>query len=230
MATQSKSFPLVRSLPELSGEVSRPGAKLLWLQLFLGYAPILAAVWTPDGPYKLALMLAATVVILTFAATGPYSRKAMGLVIPEPRATLWILGLGMALAAAVPLVARMLHANAVLIQPFVWRAIWQYSIWAQVQEFILLSFVFVRLESLLGGRRAVITTAILFSLAHIPSPVLTIGTFVGGLLFCEMFRRFRSVLPIGIVHALLGLTIAVSFSSGILHHMRVGIGYFAYHR
>jgi membrane protease YdiL (CAAX protease family) len=230
MGSQSKSFPFIRSLPELSAGVSRPRAKLLWMQLFLGYAPILAAVWTPEGPYKLALMLVATVLILSFAAAGPYSRKAMGLVIPEPRATLRILGFGIVLAAAVPLVARLLHANAVPIQPFVWRAVWQYSIWAQVQEFILLSFMFVRLESLLGGRRAVIGAAILFSLAHIPNPVLTIGTFIGGFLFCEMFRRFRSVLPIGIVHALLGLAIAVSFSSGIVHHMRVGIGYYAYHR
>jgi membrane protease YdiL (CAAX protease family) len=232
MGSESKSFPVASSIPwtfKRSAELGEPGAGTLWAQLVVGYAPILAAVWTPDGPYKLALMLVSTVLILGFPVFGSYSRRDMGLVLPTPKATVWILGLGIGLAAAVPLAAQVVGEIAVPIQSFIWHSAWQYAIWATVQEFILQSFVFVRLETLLGGRRAVITTALLFSLAHIPSPVLTIGTFFGGLFFCEMFRRYRSIFPIGLVHALLGLTIAVSFANGILHHMRVGIGYLAYH-
>jgi membrane protease YdiL (CAAX protease family) len=75
----------------------------------------------------------------------------------------------------------------------------------------------------------VFTAAALFSVAHIPSPVLTVCTLVGGLFFCEMFRRQRSIFPLGIAHAILGLTVAASFSNGILHHMRVGIGYLMFH-
>jgi membrane protease YdiL (CAAX protease family) len=202
---------------------------MLWMQLLLGYAPILAAIWTPEGPFKHGLMLLSTILIVSLAAFGPYSPCQMGLVLPKGRAMVWIVGLGMVLAAAVPLAAQIAGEIPTRFQPVVWHSAWQYAIWAMAQEFILQSFVFVRLETLLGGRRAVLATAFLFSLVHIPSPVLTIGTFLGGLFFCEMFRRYRDLLPIGLAHALLGMTIAVSFSNGILHHMRVGIGYLAYH-
>jgi hypothetical protein len=43
-----------------------------------------------------------------------------------------------------------------------------------------------------------------------------------------MFRRYRSIYPLGIVHAMLGLTIAMIMPDSLLHHMRVGIGYLRY--
>jgi len=113
--------------------------------------------------------------------------------------------------------------------PVPWNKAWQYALWALVQEFILQSFFFVRLESLLGGRRAVWAAALLFSATHIPSPLLTLLSFGGGLLFCEMFRRYRNIVPLGLVHAALGLTIAATLPDSLLHHMRVGVGYLSYH-
>ena len=58
--------------------------------------------------------------------------------------------------------------------------------------------------------------------------ILTAFTLAGGLFFCEMFRRYRSIYPIGMVHGLLGLTIALTMPDSLLHHMRVGIGYLRY--
>jgi len=43
-----------------------------------------------------------------------------------------------------------------------------------------------------------------------------------------MFRRYRNIFPLGLVHAALGLTIAASLPDHWLHHMRVGIGYLRY--
>lgn len=109
--------------------------------------------------------------------------------------------------------------------PIPWGRSWEYAIWALVQEFILQSLFFVRLESIFGSRRAIVYSATLYALAHIPSPVLTILSFIGGLIFCELFRRYRNLFPIGIIHAALGITIAASLPNPWLHHMRVGIGY-----
>jgi membrane protease YdiL (CAAX protease family) len=94
-----------------------------------------------------------------------------------------------------------------------------------VQQFILQSFFFIRLESLLDARRAVWAAAVLFSAAHIPNPVLTVGTFLGALFFCETFRRYRTIYPLGIVHAAWGLALAESVPESLLRHMRVGIAY-----
>lgn len=111
--------------------------------------------------------------------------------------------------------------------PIPWARSWQYAIWALVQQFILQSIFFVRLESLVGGRRAAAWTASLYAAAHIPNPVLTLLSFSGGLLFCELFRRWRNLFPLGIIHAAVGFTIAASLPDKWLHHMRVGIGYLA---
>jgi membrane protease YdiL (CAAX protease family) len=69
----------------------------------------------------------------------------------------------------------------------------------------------------------------LFALAHIPSPLLALLSLLGALFFCEMFRRYRNLFPLGVVHAALGLTIASSLPDHWLHHMRVGLGYLTYH-
>ena len=106
--------------------------------------------------------------------------------------------------------------------------VWKYFLWALEQEFILQSFFYVRLESLLGSRRAVWGAALLFSVVHVPSPVLTLMSLIGGLVFCEMFRRYRNIFPLGLVHGAVGLTIAASLSDRWLHHMHVGVGYLSY--
>ncbi len=72
---------------------------------------------------------------------------------------------------------------------------------------------------------AVWAAATLFAAAHLPSPILTAFALAGGLFFCEMFRRYRSIYPIAVGHAVLGLTVAVTMPDSLMHHMRAGIGY-----
>jgi len=80
-----------------------------------------------------------------------------------------------------------------------------------------------------AARRAVLATTILFAAAHIPNPILTIGSALAGFFFCEMFRRYRNIFPLGLVHVILGLAMAASVSDALLHHMRVGIGFVQFH-
>jgi membrane protease YdiL (CAAX protease family) len=100
-----------------------------------------------------------------------------------------------------------------------------YVIWALLQEFLLQSFFFTRCEELFGGSTAVWAAATLFAAAHLPSPILTAFALAGGLFFCEMFRRYRSIYPLALAHAVLGLTVAVTMPDSLMHHMRAGIGY-----
>jgi membrane protease YdiL (CAAX protease family) len=115
-------------------------------------------------------------------------------------------------------------------RPVSWHAIF-YAIWALEQQFILNSFFYRRFENLIGDNtKAWLVTATLFSLVHIPNPVLVPATFVGGLFFVYMFRRFRNIYPLALAHAMLGLTLAISVPDHWLHHMRVGLGFFRFHR
>lgn len=104
-----------------------------------------------------------------------------------------------------------------------------YLIWAVVQQWIQQSFFFARIERVIErGVLASFTTAALFGLAHLPNPVLAPLTFLGGWLLSELYRRYRSVVPLGIAHGLVGLAIALAVPDSLNHHMRVGLGYLHY--
>lgn len=228
MPAESKSFrPRVLEDERNSASqsfVSRTDSSLrAAMQGGLVFGLILVAVWTPQGRFNGAVSLLAAGCILWFTARGPYSAREAGLTQPAN-------GLAVILAAGVLLVLAVAVAGTLLRglgspHPVVLERSWQYCIWAMLQEFMLQSFFYLRLESVLGSRRAVLAAAILFSLAHLPSPVLTIGGFAGAILFCELFRRYRNIFPLGVVHATLGLTIAATLPDSLLHHMRVGLGY-----
>jgi len=196
------------------------------VQVGVVFALIMVAVWTPPGRVSTIVSLVATLCILWFAVRSRYSVREMGLGRTESAAMV-ILVSGILLIVAIVFAGWLLR-DLGPAQPVPWGRAWKYGIWALEQEFILQSFFFVRLESLLGSRRAVMAAALLFAATHVPSPLLTGLSLIGGLLFCEMFRRYRNIFPLGLIHAAIGLTIAASLPDSLLHHMRVGLGYLLY--
>jgi hypothetical protein len=103
-----------------------------------------------------------------------------------------------------------------------------YLIWTFEQQFMLQSFFFLRLELLLGSRKAVWAAAGLFAVAHLPNPVLVPATLVAGLVFCELFCRYRNIYTLAIAQAILGMCLAAAVPESLHHHMRVGIGYLSW--
>jgi len=224
MASESKSFPA--SLYPSEVEIRKwPHVRNL-LEIALVFGLILAAIWTPQGRVNSAVSLTATLLTIALTFLSTYSSRELGLIRPLSGVALTIF-LGaflVAMIAAAGLLTRSLGPP----QAVPLNRAWQYAIWALVQQFILQSFIYVRLERVVGSRWAVLSAAFLFALAHIPSPLLTALSFFGALFFCEMFRRYRNIYPLGLVHAALGLTIAASLPDHLLHHMRVGIGFLTY--
>jgi membrane protease YdiL (CAAX protease family) len=101
-----------------------------------------------------------------------------------------------------------------------------YVSWAFLQEWMALGFVLVRLERMLSPRYAVLACAVIFSVAHIPNPMLMASTFAMAATFAFLFRRYRALFPMAFAHALLGLTLALALPGHLTHFMRVGAGYF----
>ena len=236
MAVGSKSFPQdVPSEPWVSKTETEKGSRTqshtaLWLQIAIGYLLIEIVLWTPLGPFHTGFMLLAAVCILLFVAFSNYSTYERGLRLPAARGLLFILTMGLVATALIVTIAT-LRGGPIPANPG-WPKLngaWQYAVWATVQQFILQTFFYLRLESMAGSKRAVWVTALLFAAAHIPNPVLTVFTLLGALFFCEMFRRYRSIYPLGVVHAMLGLSLAASFPDALLRHMRVGLGYLQFH-
>lgn len=197
------------------------------IEISVVFLCILAAVWTPQSRINSFFSITAAACVVAFAIAGRWEPLELGLARPTAGAGHVLLA-GVALCGAVALIGIPLHFVGEAHPVHLLRS-WRYAVWAFEQEFILQSIFFLRLEAALGPRRAGIAAAALFALVHIPSPMLTLFSFLGGILFCEVFRRWRNLYPLGIIHAALGLTIAASLPGKWLHHMRVGIGYLTLH-
>ena len=200
-----------------------------WFQLIAAYVCMERALWSSRLALQNKWVFVTAVSILAFVLVDRPSLRRLGLGLPSGFGAGLILAVSV--AAAGMLVFAVRGAGGQIPANPTWPSLhltWQYVIWALVQEFMLQSFFFTRCEELFGSSAAVWTTATLFAAAHLPSPILTTLTLVGGLFFCEMFRRYRSIYPIGVVHAILGLTLALTMPDSLLHHMRVGIGYLRY--
>jgi hypothetical protein len=229
MAAESKS--LISEIGSDCGLVSESMRTLTveragLFQIGLVFALIMVAVWTPHGRVNAISNIGAAFCILWFTVRSGYSVRELGLARPGS-------GVAVMLVSGAFMLLMIVVAGSVIqslgpAQTVPWLRAWQYAFWALQQEFILQSFFYVKLESLVGSQRALFGAALLFSVAHLPSPVLTLLSFIGGLLFCEMFRRYRNIFPLGLIHATLGLTIAASLPDNLLHHMRVGLGYLSY--
>ncbi len=201
----------------------------IWGQIVVVFLLLELALWAPTIHMRNRWAVIGLCTILGLVLVDRPSLQRLGLRLPKTFGASVVLGIGFVMVVVV--VALVHWAGGVIPANQTWPAVqsvWGYVIWALIQEFILQSFFFNSFEELYGGSSAVWIAATLFAAAHLPSPVLTTATLIGALFFCEMFRRYRSIYFLGIVHAMLGLTIAVVTPDSLLHHMRVGIGYLQY--
>jgi membrane protease YdiL (CAAX protease family) len=233
MAVGSKTFPqdsapgaVTVSKPSTAAAVRNRWAD--WLEVLFVFTLFEGVLWTPRSPGH-SLMIALVVGSVFWLSFRRNSRAELGLGWSFSAVTAWILAIGGLVALAIPAIAvltgHVVPANAGWPT---FHNLWPYVIWAFAQQFLLQSFFFLRLESRLGARWAVVASTFLFTLAHLPNLVLTAMTFVGALFFTEAFRRHRSIYPLGMVHAMLGIAIAYSFPDSLMHHMRVGLSYWQF--
>src|SRR3984893_14749575 len=183
----------------------------IWFQLIVAYVCMEFALWSSQLASRNKWVLITATTILVFVLLDRPSLRRMGLGLPTRLGASMVLAVSFAAAIFLGLVVRW-AGGQIPVNPM-WpslRLTGQYVGYALIQEFMLQSFFFTRCEELFGSSAAVWVAATLFASAHLPSPVLTTFTLAGGLFFCEMFRRYRSIYPIGIVHGMLGLTVALT--------------------
>ena len=214
-----------RIIPAKSTSQARDG-----FELVTGYGLILAALWTSGTTQRLLMIVAAAWIVLT-TLVRQSAEEQFGLRPSGLRRSWWIVLSAVAVAAlciAISARAGTLHAPVNLkLHP---SRVWGYAVWSFVQQFILQDYFFLRFRRLIANAHgAVAATAILFSLAHLPNPVLTIATLFWGAAACMLFLRYRDLYSLGAAHAILGLCIAFTVPDAVHHQMRVGLGYLTYH-
>jgi hypothetical protein len=202
----------------------------LWAQIVVVFLLIESALWSV-GPTQKIFSFIGMMAILGFTVANRSSLKELGL----GRSGFWpaTIAVPIAIVVASGFLALGLWAGtlrSLFGAGSVYMHAFGYGIWSLEQEFILNSFFYVLLEKLLGNNhRTALCAALLFSFVHIPNPILVPATLVGGMLFVEAFRRWRNIYPLGIAHALLGLSLALTVSDSWMHHMRVGLSFLRFH-
>lgn len=204
--------------------------RALWRQVLLVYGSLETALWT-RGVVQGLFMAVTVALAIAWSFSARHSWLDLGLDPASIRRGWWIAPVGAAVAGLILLAAWRSHTlrPPAASLPVVCLSVALGLTWAFLQQFLAQSFFFLHLEYLLrSGRRAVLATALVFSSAHIPNPVLVPVTLVGGVILSEMFRRNRTLYMLAVAHTLIALSLAISIPETVLHDMRVGIGYIRY--
>lgn len=196
-------------------------------ELTVGFSAIMIVLWLPAreqlifGP--IALLSPMIPVLLQRPTLNELGLHWRGFV-----SSLWILPAAGLVAAAGILLARAAGTFHALYKADL-AHVGGYVLWTIYQQFLLQDYFMPRLARVLKTDAVIAFAAVLFAMAHLPNVVLTVATLVWGAVSCALFRRYRSVLVLGITQGLLGLCFAVCVPDAYLHHMRVGLGYWHYH-
>lgn len=208
----------------------QPSPSLALFEFCTAYFLIMAAIWTLNPWQRFFYWTAIVWVVVTTWIHRP-TWRSLGLGLPGLVRSLWVTGAAAILAILAVYIANRVHSLHPLHGPTpLVRHVWGYLIWAVMQQFLLQIYFLLRLMRLLPGKfPPILAAAGLFSLAHLPNPVLAPITLVWGIAACLLFLRYRNIYSLGLAHGILGLCVAVIVPDSIQHHMRVGIGYYRYH-
>ncbi|HKO62742.1 MAG TPA: CPBP family intramembrane glutamic endopeptidase [Pyrinomonadaceae bacterium] len=100
-------------------------------------------------------------------------------------------------------------------------------LWALVQQYALNGFIHRRAQLVMGkGGTSVLVVALVFGLLHLPNPVLSLLTFVGGLVWALVYQRHPNLFALALSHSIISITLALAVSSKWLDSLRVGFKFF----
>ena len=135
-----------------------------------------------------------------------------------------------ALVALLPAVVYGLAKGILLPEVAHWNALRYfggYLVWCTFQQYLTQSFFHTRLMRIVENRHvSSALVGVMFGAAHIPNPILMAVTTLGGFVLAEVFARHRNIWPLALAQAVCGALLAALVPASMIHHMRVGPGYF----
>ncbi len=146
------------------------------------------------------------------------------------------------LAAAAVIVTLGYITNSFHRTSHFWTNMLFLPVWAITQQYVLQAFIYRRIRGLLVAesaplneqrrqvRWAILATAVLFSLAHLPNLMLMVLTLIGGLIWSWVYERAPNLLALGLSHATLSFLLMTSAPDWLLPSLSVGYKHFLYQK
>lgn len=121
-----------------------------------------------------------------------------------------------------------------------WTNLLVLPVWAVIQQYVLQAFIYRRMrwifisesdspeQSLRQTRLAILATAVIFSVTHLPNLMLMLLTLLGALLWSWVYERAPNLFALGLSHATISLMLMTSLPPWFLPSMSVGYKHFLY--
>jgi uncharacterized protein len=115
-------------------------------------------------------------------------------------------------------------------------------LWGLVQQYVLQGFIYRRVRLLMVDdrqfsratekqvRRAILATAAIFALVHLPNFTLSLLTFAAALLWSWVYERAPNLWVLGLSHGSLSLVVMHSLPTWLLQSMSIGYKHFLYQK
>jgi hypothetical protein len=103
-----------------------------------------------------------------------------------------------------------------------------YLPWGTFQQYMLNGYFLNRFMGAMSGRSAAITSAVLFSGAHLPNWFLMGVTLITGYACARIYLRHKNLYFLGIAHATVGFLLFLVVPDSVSHHLVVGPGWYTH--